>query len=216
MNQLLKKIFAFVVAPPRVTLAEGGALAETAITLPVFLILMFFMLETIKVYMTKVAIESIAAEATFVFIEEKSAERFNDIIDKHRPAYIPHDSITWHFSIYENLETMCNVPPYGAEDIYWYTPNSVDKDTYLTSGGSGFIERAGHMANVDDITPESTFPKKSDLVGKAFVLTFVCDYQFSSPYVKIIFNGGTNTADKKKYLLWGRGCGICSSRLLPW
>lgn len=234
MIQLLQKTYAFFnkfLNTCGVT-SNGIAVLETVITFPVFMMLVFFMLEAIKVYWTKAAIESIAAEATFVFVEDKNTDRFAGVIEKYRPPFIAAEHITWYFSIYEDMDTMCNTLPYGAEDIYWYstensntildanTTNNSDPDadtnpsmtagTYLRSGDSSFVRRAGHLTDVDDQHPEITLAK-SQLVGKAFVLTFVCDYQFSSGYAKMIYGGGANTVDKTKYLLWGRGCGICNN-----
>ncbi|MDR1361719.1 MAG: pilus assembly protein [Holosporaceae bacterium] len=189
---------------------RGSAALETCITLPIFLALVFFILEMIKVNNTRTAMESMAAEATFYFIRESNTLMFNEIIDKYKPGHVNSSDIKYYFAIYENLETMCKDPPFGGEDIYWSgdsTTKQTSPSTYLQSDPSSpaFLARTGDL-DVADITNPAP---PSGLHRKAFVLTFVCNYKFSSDFVAKLFSGGANTTDRSMYLLWGRGCGIC-------
>ncbi|MDR3151790.1 MAG: pilus assembly protein [Holosporaceae bacterium] len=188
---------------------SGAAAIELCFTLPIILSLIFFILEMVKVNNAKTAMETMAAEATFYFAKEKNTTGFADIITRHKPAYVKNSSIRYYFAVYENLEAMCKASPYGGEDIYWIgdeTAKQSNPSTYLKSSSS-FICRNGDLAISNIVKPETS---NTNFRGKVFVLTFVCDYTFSSKFVADLFAGGTNTNDKKKYLLWGRGCGICS------
>ncbi|MDR3179918.1 MAG: pilus assembly protein [Holosporaceae bacterium] len=189
---------------------RGSVLIETAVTLPIVLLLIFFVLEIIRLNVAQVAMESIAVEATFNFITQKTTTDFQDIIEKHMTSN--YGEIKWYFAVYENLETMFSSAPYGAEDIYWY-PNT---ESYIKTD-SGFIKKSEDMQDVDPQYPEESFgDEKADnyktLSGKVFVLTFVCDFKFSLDIIKKIFNGGKNTeGEDAHYIIWSRGCGICNA-----
>lgn len=102
---------------------RGSVIIETALTLPIVLLLIFFTLEILRLNIAQVIMESIAVEATFAFIDEKKTDSFISIIQKHVTSNI--GEIKWYFAVYKNLETMYENPPYGAEDIYWYPDKSL-------------------------------------------------------------------------------------------
>ena len=202
---------------------RGIMILETAITIPIVLYFIFFTIELMKIGEATTAIETIASEATFDFIAHGNKKNFEKIIEKYRPAYVPKENIRYWFRFYENLAAMCSHTPFGGEDIAW--PKYDDGNLYLDLGSSEpyeYLPSSGDMVivNIEDSIRNFSLMKsyingtKKIPVGTTFVLTFVCDYPFSSSYVKAFFSGGSNTlySDSKerstKYLLWGRGVGI--------
>jgi hypothetical protein len=116
---------------------------------------------------------------------------------------------------------MCATDPYGSEEVFWpssdiynadeakkaYVDSNRDTNFFQrdTSSNSGYISLDSHTNPLTTSSINSVYK----ISGKAFVLTFVCDFKFSSDFVKKLFAGGSNTVDKKKFLIWGRGVGVC-------
>ena len=213
----IKKLFLFK------NKKTGVAALEASLTLPVILMMIFFMIEMMKVNNTRTAMDSIALEATLHFVANKNTDDFENIIKKYKPTYVADENITYYFAVYESLEKMCSVTPFGNEEIFWPLNDSSHdpKESFIDSDGdSEFLARnttpaSGHIVLTNYKTPETSFnrinpPPKDSLIGKAFVLTFVCNYEFSSGFVGRLFVGGSNTKDKTKFLIWGRGVGICN------
>lgn len=201
---------------------SGLAALEAALTLPVLLMLIFFIIELIRVNNTRTAMDSMALEAVLEFIATKSTANFEKIITKHRPAAIPRDNVKYYFTVYESLDKMCETDPYGSEEVFWpdgdvYNASTAstayvdsNRDTSFferdsTSGNNGYIS----LTNQTNPLTTTSINSVSKISGKAFILTFVCDFKFSSAFVKKLFAGGSNTVDKGKFLIWGRGVGIC-------
>ena len=200
---------------------SGLAALEVALTLPVLLMLIFFIIELIRINNTRTAMDSMALEAVLEFIATKSTTKFETIITKHKPAEIPRDNIKYYFTVYDSLESMCATDPYGSEEVFWpssdiynadeakkaYVDSNRDTNFFQrdTSSNSGYISLDSHTNPLTTSSINSVYK----ISGKAFVLTFVCDFKFSSDFVKKLFAGGSNTVDKKKFLIWGRGVGVC-------
>lgn len=200
---------------------SGLAALEVALTLPVLLMLIFFIIELIRINNTRTAMDSMALEAVLEFIATKSTKKFETIITKHKPAAIPRDNIKYYFTVYDSLESMCATDPYGSEEVFWpssdiynadeakkaYVDSNRDTNFFQrdTSSNSGYISLDSHTNPLTTSSINSVYK----ISGKAFVLTFVCDFKFSSDFVKKLFAGGSNTVDKKKFLIWGRGVGVC-------
>lgn len=200
---------------------SGLAALEVALTLPVLLMLIFFIIELIRINNTRTAMDSMALEAVLEFIATKSTTKFETIITKHKPAAIPRDNIKYYFTVYDSLESMCATDPYGSEEVFWpssdiynadeakkaYVDSNRDTNFFQrdTSSNSGYISLDSHTNPLTTSSINSVYK----ISGKAFVLTFVCDFKFSSDFVKKLFAGGSNTVDKKKFLIWGRGVGVC-------
>ena len=200
---------------------SGLAALEVALTLPVLLMLIFFIIELIRINNTRTAMDSMALEAVLEFIATKSTTKFETIITKHKPAAIPRDNIKYYFTVYDSLESMCATDPYGSEEVFWpssdiynadeakkaYVDSNRDTNFFQrdTSSNSGYISLNSHTNPLTTSSINSVYK----ISGKAFFLTFVCDFKFSSDFVKKLFAGGSNTVDKKKFLIWGRGVGVC-------
>jgi hypothetical protein len=199
---------------------KGLAVLEAALTLPVVMMMIFFILEMIKVSLLKNALDSIALEATLDFIVFRNTNNFDAIIEKHKPMFVDREKIRYYFAIYADLETMCATPPFGNEDIYWPDNNGEKGSIYL--GGTQFVPRVNDLKLLNYTIPEDGFnvellpdDKKSvTLKNRLFVLTVVCDYNFSSDMVGQMFAGGSNCRGlpegEKKFMQWSRGVGICN------
>lgn len=191
----------------------GVAALEASLTLPVIVILIFFILEMMKVNNTRTAMDSMALEATLDFISNANTSNFATIIAKHKPRHLATSDIKYYFTIYNSLDEMCSKAPYGNEEVYWPASNTYQSSTttYIDSNrDKSFYARqtsgTGYITLSDTSKPENTI---SNFSGKVFVLTFVCDYKFSSAFVKKLFAGGSNVVDGTRFLIWGRGVGIC-------
>jgi hypothetical protein len=147
-------------------------------------------------------------EMTFDFMASKNSENFLRIIDKHRPVYVSRDNIKWYFDIYNDLSDI------DAGDVAWYSSGGSMEAYVELDGINGFTPAAGGIQGFSNHTkPElnistSGAEELRSLSGKAFVLTVVCDYQFSSAFVQKLFGGRTLGADK--FLLWSRSVGVCN------
>ncbi|MDR0678386.1 MAG: hypothetical protein LBF44_02515 [Holosporaceae bacterium] len=156
-----------------------------------------------KVNDTQIAIDSIAVEMAFAFMASRDTDNFEDIVTQYKPPYVPQDKIMWYFSVYDDLLTMNSEIPSSNDEIYWP----------MDSGNQGNAD-LNAIRLTDNKSPEKSFDiENSDikfrtLSGKAFILTVVCDYQFSSDFVKRIFTSKKNSGGK--YLIHGICAGVCS------
>lgn len=190
MKILLKKI-------------RGAMLLEAALTLPVVCYMIFFTLELIHMNHTQVALNAIAEECTMDYIFHKDSTRFSSIIAKHDMGNdLSNGSLQYDFKVYDSLANVMSSSPYGGMDIIAWNGSNVDDYLPTTNNSSPIKPTTTYYSGK---TPESS----ESMPGHPFILSFVYKYQFSSSFVGKLFNGGTNTKDKKMYLLWARGAGIC-------
>ncbi|MDR0677570.1 MAG: pilus assembly protein [Holosporaceae bacterium] len=202
---------------------RGSVAIEAALTLPVICMLIFFIIEVAKLGNVQSAIDAIALEMCFDFMAAKKTDDFESIVLKHIPSYISPETITWYFSVYPDLDEMNSSSPFGGEEVYWpQSENSKKTDGYVNNDRqNGFLAETTSIQLNNYKHPETSFTSKDSVIsstassnigGKAFVLTVVCDYKFSSDFVKLLFGGGSNTVDGKnpKFLIWGRYVGVCS------
>lgn len=198
----------------------GSALIETCFALPIVLMLTFYILELIKINTCKASVDAITQECTYEFIRTASTANFQNIIKKHVPGYIKYSGsdpdIRYNVTLYTNLETMCSTSPYGGTEISWLTSDGANTSEFIATTTTGTSPMTASNAEYSGVSPQDTFSGGKVLSGHAFVLTFVCRFQFSSAFIQKLFNGGSNTrviGSKNKgtmFLLWGRGVGICN------
>ncbi|MDR0968761.1 MAG: hypothetical protein LBL99_04000 [Holosporaceae bacterium] len=201
---------------------------ETALTLPIISYLIFFTFELMKIHITQTAIDTIAAEATFYFIAKgriaDGDTSIDKIVKKHIPSFIQKQNLGYWLRVYSSLENMCSKSPFGGESIgyhenaetYAYLADHtgivdpVDTFDFIDSDGSKTFKSEGTRAiHKGKIRNNEKVPS-----GVTFVLTVVCNYVFSSSFIKMLFAGGSNTIRGRTqqrgeaYVLWGRGVGI--------
>ena len=199
---------------------KGAAVIEAALSLPIICWLIFFILESILINQIQGALEAIAVECTFDFITAKSTDNFSTIIKKHfdKQFSIGHkENVSWYFVVYKDVSTMCGTGSKGGEDIIY-------NDLRIQLAGSE-VTHSGSLAIKDATKPEDSFSfsaaaPMNTLSGKAFMLTFIYEYKFTSALVSQFFSGGSNTvskggsksedSDKGPYWLWSRGFGVCN------
>jgi hypothetical protein len=207
--------------------SRGAIILEAVLAIPIFLYMIFFIIELMKINETATAMAAISAEATFDFIANGNKNNFDKIIEKYRPSYIPTDNIRYWFRFYENLEKMCEETPYGGEDIVWPKYESGNDNAHLIIGDHPLeyipssSELIGHSAAkaISNIPLMKSYIDGKAIIpsGTAFVLTFVCDYPFSNssgnlfPFVKSNTLISNPAGDGTKHLIWGRGVGIVGS-----
>jgi hypothetical protein len=209
--------------PIFISKTNGVTLLEVALTLPIIFYIIFFVLEVMLINRTKVAVDSIVMEATLDFISSKNTKHFDDIIKKYKSANAVYCDIVYYFDVYSDLTALCEKDPYGGEEIFWpiiadgKTTKTYAEGDYLdTNRDGGFMARSSNSLTLTDYSkPELNFgPSKDEnfktLTGKAFILTFVCDYKFSLPFACELLSGGTGTVGEEKFLIWGRGVGVCN------
>lgn len=179
---------------------RGSVMLEAALTLPIVIYIMLYSLELLHMNRMQTAIDAIAEKCTIDYIANHDSTKFEEIINQYL-SNSDRSKLSYSFTLYESIEKMQETSPYGGSDIYW----PEDVSSYISSSSKSRLKAVGYIVD-NDKAPEKT---QKALAGCAFVLTFVFDYQFYSHLTSTFFSGGTNTADKKKYLLWSRGVGIC-------
>lgn len=182
---------------------RGSVMLEAALTLPIVVYIMLYSLELLHMNRMQTAIDAIAEKCTIDYIANHDSTKFEEIINQYLSAS-DQANLSYSFTVYESIEKMQKTPPYGGADIYW----PEDITSYIPSSSESRLDAVGYI--VDNVKePEKTQAVLEKIPGCAFVLTFVFNYKFYSHLTSTFFSGGTNTADKKKYLLWSRGVGIC-------
>ena len=217
----------------KLTKNKGTALIEAAVTLPLICALIFFAIELVKMNLTQVAVDSITRECTFSLIANGTVKEFDNIINKYRPGFVPASKFRYYFMVFENLESMMAATPYGGQSIGY--PGGNGNPTAAATSKSFGLSAGDPLLNKfqTDVTQSGEVgeaKRKSYLTtgaqGKAFVLTVVVDYPFSSTFTKKLFRGGSNSGSGNSssggsgggssdtevtpgpYILWGRGSGI--------
>jgi hypothetical protein len=220
IRRIISRIRTFMGGRRGKSFSRGSFIVETALTLPVFCYLLFFLLEMMKVNETKTAIDSITSEAVFNFVFSKNTDSLDAVIEKYRPSFIPVGNIRYWIRMYTDLAAMCAVSPYGGEGIA-YPEDASDHSRLSLSASMEFIDFEKNniflqaAGNLSDLTVATYLTNLNTPPGTAFVITFVCDYPFSSAMVGKLFSGGKNTIKNDgagtagtMYLIWGRGVGI--------
>ncbi|MDR2158353.1 MAG: hypothetical protein LBO02_03500 [Holosporaceae bacterium] len=200
--------------------SRGALILEVTLTLPIVCFLIFFILETMKLNDVKTSVDIISMDIAFDFMSSKETAKFSKIIEKHKPPFVKNSDITWYFAVYKDLQTLnSETALYGDEEVYWpKDPTGLAAEDYIDMNADGSFKSRNSkvaLALTNYQKPELNFkPIKTDasegLGGKAFVLTIVCDYKFSSVFVEKLYMGGKNTRGKKKFLLWGKCLGVCN------
>lgn len=226
----------------------GVIAIEVCFTLPVVIYLIFFTIELIKINITNDALQSICEEATYLTITHdydsysEWVQKIDDIIEKYRPTFIPEKApgytsapwpvIRYEIILYNGLNEMLATIPYGGHSIH-YSKVEIDDAArlhYSFSSDSEFIPISGMEYNgpvQQWKVGERWYNNQINPMNYVFVLTFSCNYPFSSSLVKWLFNGGVNTVIGKestgyngiakgekgtKYILWTRGTGIVNAK----
>ena len=208
--------------------STGTAILETALTLPVVLYIIFFSIELIRISLAQVAVDAITKELTFYLMANGKIEQgpVDAIFNKYRPWGIPIGNFRYNIRMYSKFHTdddkgLMDVSPYGGSTIYWVgedynSPNPKQSPTQRASwalygqGSSGnqaalskYQGSAGPTVSAKNLL-EGDLPSS----GYIFVLTVTLNFPFSSPFVKKLFGGGTNTNRDGVYILWARGSGM--------
>ena len=181
---------------------RGSIMLEAALTFPIIIYIILFSLEMVHLQRVQTSIDAIAEACTIDYITYHDSSRFTSIINEYLSS-TDRKHLMYSFTVYESLEKMSEAAPYGGTDICW--PG--DTSSYIATTSTQ-LKAVGYI--VDNVqTPEANQAVRDKIPGCAFVLTFVFDYNFFSHLTRALFSGGSNTTDKKKYLLWARGVGIC-------
>lgn len=212
--------------------SKGSTLLEVCFTLPAVVCLMFFTIELMKINIVQDALQSMCEEATYFVISHdygsgaEITERLSSIIKKYRPSFVPTASVKWYFETYSDLDNMLSAPPYGGTSVAYHPAAT------WVSGATKFIPTNDTECppKPDNSIETNTFLNGGGLPNnRVFVLTFVCDYPFSSALVKSLFNSGSNTKIAvasggsepractsnplgTAYILWARGAGIVNEK----
>lgn len=192
----------------------GLALIEAALTIPIIIYIIFFCIELVRVHNVKIAMDSMALQCSLDFIASKQTTNFETIIKKHLTLNLDRSQIKYYFKVYNDLATMCadTNTPFGADEVFWPNSTSATAGAYLDANKNNTQNSSGgYITLSDNSNPITTasINTTDKLSGKVFVLTFVCDFPFSSGFMKKLYGGGVNTKNGTKFLLWGRGVGVC-------
>lgn len=203
MFTVLKKIKTYLLKKK----TAGVVLIEAAIAIPVVVYVMFFCFELVRIHFIKIALDSIALHCSLDFIASKEVTNFDSIIAKHSAAGFNKNRLKYYFKVYDKLEEMCanDKAPFGADEVFWPDSNTSTTGTYIDANSDNSHNSTSATATLSvNAAPAVTY-----LSGKFFVLTFVYDFVFSGGLLKKFFRNGSNTKNGSKFLLWGRGAGVC-------
>lgn len=193
---------------------DGNAMIETAVGLPLLVCIILFILESFRVNTSMSAMDSIAYQATLSFITHKSTSDFKNIVERYISPNIAKKNIKYRIVVYKSLNDLYNSIDHGGEEVANYTAAG-SPDTSI----GGFFDTNSNKkfdATTNYIYAGNNPPAVAK--GCAFVVTFVCDFQFSSAFMAKLY-GTSNTIAKSsdngvidrdgKFLIWGRGTGVC-------
>ena len=224
-NQAIRDIDVFGFLKKKFT---GVAILETVLTLPIILYTILFSIELIRMGLAQVAVDSITKELTFYLMANGKIKKdpVDAIFEKHRPLGIPIGNFRYNICMYANFHTddnkgLMDISPYGGSSIHWVgedynsprptkSPTDRAQPANYGRGGTGsqatllkYQGTVGPIENAKELLEGDT-PSS----GYIFILTVALNFPFSSPFVKKLFNGGTNTNREGVYILWARGSGI--------
>ncbi|MDR0632444.1 MAG: pilus assembly protein [Holosporaceae bacterium] len=213
---------------------SGVAALEASLTLPIMCMLIFSSIEILKMHLAQTAINVMCTEMTFKFIATRSWGSFEEIMDRHRPKFIPkngadgHDVVRFSMDSWASLADMMAAHAYGGSSIHYPgkgecsmfeggSQNYNSPSCCIPVNGADIHCGADWRTTARYLT-DNTFPS-----GRVFVLDVTVAYPFSNSFVKKLFNGGSNSRwcgvggtnvnstpgkDTGKYILWARGVGI--------
>ncbi|MBO4405768.1 MAG: pilus assembly protein, partial [Alphaproteobacteria bacterium] len=208
--------------------STGVAILETALTLPVVLYIVFFSIELIRMELAQTAVDSITKEFTFYLMAKGKIvqSEVDAIFKKYRPWGIPIGYFRYTIRMYPKFHTdddkgLMDVSPYGGSTIYWLgedynSPNPKQSPTQRASWASYGRGSSGNQAALSKyqgdtgptVSAKNLLEGNKSSSGYIFVLTVAVVFPFSSPFVKKLFSGGTNTNREGVYILWARGSGM--------
>lgn len=123
---------------------KGAAVVETALTIPMVLYLIFFLIELLKIKDVQSALDAIAEECSIQFMFTKSTNvksqisqaaptqgatisNFDAIVEKYKPKYISAEDITYYFNFFDSpkdfYDNKKNIAVYWPLDEGNATPN---------------------------------------------------------------------------------------------
>lgn len=227
--------------------SKGVAVLEAAMSLPIILYVVFFSVELIRVGIAQAAIDAITKECTLELMATGAVERFDEIFQKYQKSTwgIPLKDFRYYIRVYSDDEhvspitiehqgiyKMMQVKPYGGETIGWAEShssssssspnNAAQNNSYGLQSGHAFLDQFrtklcnGEGGEVGD-SKRKTWLGSRIPSGNVFVLTVAVNFPFSSPFVKKLFAGGSNTTTSATtggstisnvFILWGRGSGM--------
>lgn len=208
---------------------KGAAVIETALTIPIVLYLIFFLIELLRIKDIQSALDAIAEECSVQFMFTKSTNagdasgsssgsattggitpsNFDTIIAKYKPKYISPEDITYYFTFFDTPKEMYendkNIAVYWPESENSTSPQDdmVIEGTSENNFSSKIMEQISNYKHPEKGLGDVT------LNHRAFILTVVVRYRFTSAFVSKLFMGGSNTKSKDGFLIWSRGVGFC-------
>lgn len=173
---------------------RGVAAVEFAFVLPLFLLIIFVLIELREMFNTKVALDMLVTELTYDYSVYANTGRFAQIINSRSVMHrnINMNNVSYTVVSFTNIEGVVTDSNHGGETPYYGNPGNALKTQY------GVVRSSGSRG--------SNTPR-----GGAFVLTLVCKYNFLISLVKPLFDGGNNTVNRSGYIFYSRGVGICDA-----
>lgn len=191
-NATLKKVH--YILRKRMKDVRGVAALELVFVLPLFLLLIFVLIELREMYNTKIALDMIVSELTYDYSVYADTGRFAQIINSrsamNRNVHL--NNLSYTIVSFPNIASVVTDSNHGGETPYYDNPGNALKTP------SGVIRSSGSR---------NTTPRK----GEAFILTLVCKYAFMIELVRPLFDGGHNTVNESGYIFFARGVGICDT-----
>ena len=218
----------------------GVAILETAMTLPIVLYIVFFSIELIRMGLAQSAVDAITKECTFSLMAKGNVSDFDSIFLKYKPWGIPIGNFRYNIRLYQYMVSLdgrtttkgiMDRSPYGGDNIYWagddwdnISPNAspTQKASSVNYGVGNYsrvliydkYQEGTSSGEVGSTTRKSLLNSRVPS-GYIFILTVAVVFPFSSPFVKKLFNGGSNTKETTvdgpradAYILWARGSGM--------
>lgn len=208
---------------------KGAAVIEAALTIPIVLYLIFFLVELLRIKDIQSALDAIAEECSIQFMFTKSTNagdasesssgsattggitpsNFDTIIAKYKPKYISPEDITYYFTFFDTPKEMYENDKNIA--VYWpESENSTSpKNDMVIEGTSENDFSSEIMEQISNYKHPEKGLEDVTLNHRAFILTVVVRYRFTSAFVSKLFMGGSNTKSKDGFLIWSRGVGFC-------
>lgn len=142
---------------------KGAAVIETALTIPIVLYLIFFLIELIKIKDVQSALDAIAEECSIQFMFTKSTNvtsgisqssstqsanisNFDAIVKKYKPKYIPDEDITYYFNFFDSPKDFYDNKKNIA--VYWPSAegNATPDDKMMIKGTADQDSLSGSSA----------------------------------------------------------------------